>query len=137
MKNKVLYNKWYETIVRAGAPEGEIFSTEYEYSSTQQQQYELHYVHYTCIKRMELGFPRDGTSGCPFVPGQKSFPVPLSLCPGTKKFCLSRCPFVPGQGQEQMSQDKLLCPGTSQDKITFSKETKKQDKDVLRQERAF
>ena len=25
----------------------------------------------------------------------------------------SRCPFVPGQGQEQMSRDKTLCPGTS------------------------
>ena len=30
-----------------------------------------------------LGFPRDGTSRCPFVPGQKIF--------------LSQCPFVPGQ----------------------------------------
>ena len=40
------------------------------------------------------GTNRDGTSRCPFVPGQKSFPVPLSLGPGTKKFCLSRCPFV-------------------------------------------
>ena len=34
-------------------------------------------------------------------------------------------PFVPGQGQEQMSQDKPLCLGTSRDKITFLKETKK------------
>jgi hypothetical protein len=46
--------------------------------------------------RFKVGFPRDGTSRgtshCPFVPGQKSFPVPLSLCPRTKKFCLSRCP---------------------------------------------
>ena len=33
-------------------------------------------------------------------------------------------PFVPEQGQEQMSQEKPLCPGTSRDKITFLKETK-------------
>ena len=59
----------------------------------------------------KLGFPRDGTSRD--KPGRD---VPLSLCPGTKKFCLSRCPFVPGQGQEQMSRDKLLCPGPSRDK---------------------
>ena len=36
-----------------------------------------------------LGFPRDGTnrdgtSRCPFVPGQKMFLVPVSLCPGTR-----------------------------------------------------
>ena len=36
--------------------------------------------------------------------------VPLSR---DKKIFLSRCPFVPGQGQEQMSRDKTLCPGTS------------------------
>ena len=39
--------------------------------------------------------------------------VPLSLCPRTKKS------LVPGQGQDQMSRDKLLCPGTSQDKRNF------------------
>ena len=50
-------------------------------------------------------------------------------------------PFVPEQGQEQMSQDKPLCPGTSRDKITFLKETKtgkevlKQEKDVLKTEK--
>ena len=54
---------------------------------------------------------------------------------GTKTFPLSRCPFVLGQGKEQMSRDKLLCPGTSQDKITFPKEHKKQKKDVLKQEK--
>jgi len=32
--------------------------------------------------------------------------------PRDKEIFLSRCPFVPGQGQEQKSQDKLLCPGT-------------------------
>ena len=59
---------------------------------------------------------------CPVVPlsrDNEGTSVPLSLCPGTKKFCLSRCPFVPGQGQEQMSRDKLLCPGTSRDKMNF------------------
>ena len=57
--------------------------------------------------------------------------VPLSR---DKKIFLSRCPFVPGQGQEQMSRDKHLCPGTSRDKITFPKEHKKQEKDVPKQE---
>ena len=56
----------------------------------------------------ELAFPRDGTSRD--KPGRD---VPLSLCPGTTVFPLSRCPFVPGQGQEQMSRDKVICPGTS------------------------
>ena len=54
------------------------------------------------------GIIRDGTSHCPFVPGQKCFLVPLSLCPGTKKVSLS----VP----------------LSRDKITFSKITKKNGK---------
>ena len=49
---------------------------------------------------------RDGKSRCPFVPGQKTI-------------FLSRCPFVLGQGQEQKSRDKLLCPGTSRDKMNF------------------
>ena len=30
-----------------------------------------------------------------------------------------------------MSRDKILCPGTSRDKITFPKEHKKQEMDVL------
>jgi hypothetical protein len=53
--------------------------------------------HTTYQVNFQLGFPRDGTSHCPFVPGQKNF--------------LSRCPLVPGQGQEQMSRDKTLCLG--------------------------
>ena len=32
----------------------------------------------------QLEFPKDRTSRCPFVPGQKDFLVPLSLCPGTR-----------------------------------------------------
>ena len=60
-------------------------------------------------------------SRCPFVPGQKYFLV------------LVRYPFIPGQGQLQKSRDKLLCPETSHDKINFPKETKKQEKDVLKQ----
>ena len=46
------------------------------------------------------------------VPGQTGTGrsvVPLSQ---DKNISLSRCPFVPGQGQEQMSRDKLLCPGS-------------------------
>ena len=34
-----------------------------------------------------------------------------------------------------MSRDKLLCPGTSQDKITFLKKTKSRKKDFLKQEK--
>ena len=64
----------------------------------------------------EVGFPRDGTSR-------------------DKKKILSRCPFVSGQGQEQLSWDKPLCPGTSWDKITFLKKTKTRKKDVLKQEK--
>ena len=66
-----------------------------------------------------LGFPRDGTSRCPFVPGQKSFACPVVPLSRDKKYFLSRCPFVPGQGQEQMSRDKLLCPGMSRDKMNL------------------
>ena len=36
------------------------------------------------IMYYKVGFPRDGTSRCPFVPGQKNFLVPVSLCPGTR-----------------------------------------------------
>ena len=32
----------------------------------------------------QTGTNRDGTSRCPFVPGQKNFLVPVSLCPGTR-----------------------------------------------------
>ena len=63
--------------------------------------------------RFWLGFPRDGTSRD--KPGRE---VPLSFCPGTKTNFLSRCPFAPGQGQEQMSWDKNLCPGTNFKKMT-------------------
>ena len=56
-------------------------------------------------------------SRCPFVPGQKCFPVPLSLCSRTKKFCLSRCLFVPAvakiPGQSLLYRD---VPGQNQGK---------------------
>ena len=60
------------------------------------------------LDSIPLVFPRDGTSRD--KPGRD---IPLSR---DKKKILSRCPVVPGQGQEQMSQDKLLCPGPSRDK---------------------
>ena len=44
--------------------------------------------------------------------------IPGQSGTGTKK-SLSRCPFVAGQEQQKKSRDKLLCPGTSRDKITF------------------
>ena len=79
-----------------------------------------------------VGFPRDGTSRD--KPGQTGKGRPVVPLSRDKQIFLSRCPFVPGQGQEQMSRDKHLCPGTSRDKITFPKEHKKQEKDVPKQE---
>ena len=52
----------------------------------------------------------------------KGWDTLLSLCPGKKKILVA---------------DKLLCTMMSQDKITFSKETKKQEKDILKHERRF
>jgi hypothetical protein len=61
-------------------------------------------------------------SCCPFVPGQKYFLVPLSLCPGTRAGAK-----IPGQ--IPLSRD---VPGQN----NFSKKThKKQEKDVLKQEK--
>ena len=54
---------------------------------------------------------KDSLSRCPFVPGQK-------------KVSLSHCPFVTGKEQQQKSQDKILCPGTSQDKTNVKKRSK-------------
>ena len=50
------------------------------------------------------------------VPGQTGTGRPVVPLSRDKKKFLSRCPIVPGQGQEQMSRDKLLCPGPSRDK---------------------
>jgi hypothetical protein len=66
----------------------------------------------------KLAFPRDGTSRCPFVPRQRNFLVPVSLCPGTRAVAK-----IPGQTP------------LSRDKITFPKEQKKQEKDVPKQEK--
>ena len=77
----------------------------------------------------DVGFPRDGT-----------WDVPLSHCPGTKKFS---CPGVP------LSRDKgrSKCPGTSpslkktknskKDVLKQEKDVLKQEKDVLKQEMKF
>ena len=90
--------------------------------------------------RYKLGFPWDGTSRCPFVPGQKKL--------------LSQCPFVPGQEQEQNSQGKLLCPGTKSISLKNQKTGKghsktekehskteedvlEEEKDVLKQQKMF
>ena len=48
------------------------------------------------------------------VPGQTGTGRPVVPLSWDKNFFLSRCPVVPGQGQEQMSRDKLLCPGPDQ-----------------------
>ena len=83
---------------------------------------------------LSRGTSRDGTGQAVKIPSRPvpsrpvpSRPVPwqnfelvlLSLCPGTMEELLSRCPFVPGQGQEHMSRDKLLCPGTARDKMNW------------------
>jgi hypothetical protein len=62
----------------------------------------------------------------------------LSLCPGTRAG--AKIPEQTALSQDKLlcpgtSKDKLLCPGTSQDKITFPKKTKKQEKDVLEQQK--
>jgi hypothetical protein len=69
------------------------------------------------------------------VPGQSGTGRPVVPLSGNKNISLSHRPSVPGQGQEQKSRDKLLCTGTSRDKITFPKKTKKQEKDVLKKEK--
>ena len=66
-------------------------------------------------------FPRDGTSRCPFVPGQKKILVPVSLCPGTRAGA-----NVPGQSP-------LSRPVPGQNNLP--KRTKKQEKDVPKQEK--
>ena len=67
-----------------------------------------------------LGFPRDGTSRCPFVPGQKTILVLVSLCPGTRAGAnvpgqnpLSR--DVPGQNELKIfkQNDQVFCFRTS------------------------
>ena len=73
--------------------------------------------------RNMVGTIRDGTSRC-----RLSF---------DEKVSFSRCPFVPGQGHEQMSQDKLLCPVPSWDKITFPKEQKNRKRTFQNRKKAF
>ena len=63
----------------------------------------------------QLGFPRDRKSR-----DYLGWNIQLSLCPGTKKF---PCPPLhlsldQGAGQRATAKIKLLCPRTSQDKIT-------------------
>ena len=51
------------------------------------------------------------------VPGQTGTGRPVIPLSRDKKKLLSQCPIVLGQGQEQMSRDKLLCPGKNDLKI--------------------
>ena len=56
-------------------------------------------VHQLILVQFKLGFPRDGTSRCPFVPGQGHFPcpgVPLSRDKGKSK-CPGTNSSVPGR----------------------------------------
>ena len=47
------------------------------------------------------GTNRDGTSRCPFVPGQKKILVPVSLCPGTRAEAK-----IPGQNELKKQSKK-------------------------------
>ena len=79
-------------------------------------------------KEFVIGFPRDKTSRCPFVPGQKYFLVPLSLCPGTRAGAkiLGQTPGRPGS--------KSLSPKNPQ---KTGKGCSKAEKDVLKQKNIF
>ena len=87
------------------------------------------------------GTNRDGTSRCPFVPGQKSFACPAvplsrdkgrSKCPGTN----SSVPGRPGTKSPPINQEK---DGQKQKKGVLKQENDvlKQEKDVLKQEKKF
>ena len=92
----------------------------------------------------ELAFPRDGKSHCPFVPGQRNFLVPVSLCPGTRAGAnvpgqtpLSR--DVPGQNhlpKKAKKQEKVVVK-QEKDVPKQEKEVPKQENEVPKQERTF
>jgi hypothetical protein len=91
-----------------------------------------------------VAFPRDGTSRCPFVPGQRNFLVPVSLCPGTRAEAnvpgqtpLSR--DVPGQNhlpKKAKKQEKVVVK-QEKDVPKQEKEVPKQENEVPKQERTF
>ena len=58
------------------------------------------------------------------VPGQTGTGRPVIPLSRDKKKLLSQCHIVLGQGQEQMSRDKLLCPGTKRFKNFQKKKTR-------------
>jgi hypothetical protein len=60
--------------------------------------------------------------------------VPLSLCPGTKIFPCLDVPLSRDKGRSK-NPGTNSSTGTSRDKITFPKKTKKQEKDVLKPEK--
>ena len=80
-----------------------------------------------------MGPPRtiwdaDGTSRCPFVPGQKYFLLLLSLCPGTRAGAK-----IPGQtALSRTSRNKITFPPKQK---THKKTDLRQKKDVLKQEK--
>ena len=94
-----------------------------------------------------LGFPRDGTSRCPFCPRTKIFPcpfVPLSLCPRTRGGAK-----IPGQNRQSRDvpgQNHFPPKKQKTGKVRFKtgkgcsktgKEVLKQEKDALKQEKMF
>ena len=90
------------------------------------------------------GTNRDGTSRCPFVPGQKKILVPVSLCPGTRAGAnvpgqtpLSRP--VPGQNNlpKRTKKQEKDVPKQEKDVPKQEKDVLKQEKYVLKQKRTF
>ena len=71
----------------------------------------------------------NGTSRCPFVPGQKNFLVPVSLCPGTRAGAK-----IPGQ--TPLSQDFPEQNHFPEHKKQ-EKDVPKQEKYILKQKRTF
>ena len=70
-----------------------------------------------CLCKWSLGFPRDGTSCCPFVPGQKYSLVPLSRDKGRSKNpgTNSSVPGRPGTKwiKKFQKKDQISCFRTS------------------------
>ena len=69
----------------------------------------------------KLGFPRDGMSFCPFVPGQKHFLVPLYR----------------DKGRSKNSRTEKKRSKTGKGRSKTEEVVLKQKKDILKQEKMF
>ena len=93
----------------------------------------------TSVSTGRPGTNRDGMSRCPFVPGQRNFLVPVSLCPGTRagakipgQTLLSRDVTFPKKQKKEKRRSK-----TGKGRSKTKKDVLKQEKDILKQERKF